>query len=157
MTIRDKKLVDFLEKEWLLLKQSNETLELSFRKCKAIGIKDQYSFEEQESFDSLTSKFSRTSDILIQKVLRTVWSLMHEPAVPFIDLANGCEKSAIISSADELIEIRDLRNRIAHEYIPEVLRDMLPEIFEETQILIVIISLTETFLLGRGWIHPELG
>ncbi|MFA5817381.1 MAG: hypothetical protein WC865_17400 [Bacteroidales bacterium] len=156
MTSRDKELAALLEKEWILLKQSADTLDLSFIKCKTIGIKEQYTFEEQESFDSLTSKFARTSDIYIQKVLRTAWSLLHEPSIPFIDLVNRCEKEGIIPSADELIEIRDLRNQIAHEYLPEVLRAMVPEIFQRTTALITAINSTERYLLRRGWIHPVL-
>lgn len=152
MTARDKDLAVLLEKEWSLLKQSNDTLELSFIKCQTIGIKEHYSFEEQESFDSLTSKFARTSDIFIQKVLRTAWALLHEPSVPFIDLANRCEKELIIPSGDKLIEIRDLRNQIAHEYLPEVLKAMVPEIFHKTEDLIHAINLTESYLHQRGWI-----
>jgi hypothetical protein len=153
MTSSDKQLGILLEKEWTLLKQSEQTLHLSFSKCQKIGFREQYTFEEQESFDSLTSKFARTSDILIQKVLRTVWSLLHEPSMPFIDLANRCEKESIIPSADELIEIRDLRNQIAHEYLPEVLKAMVPEIFQRTTALMTAIAGTENYLIKRGWIH----
>jgi len=156
MTSRDKDLVVLLEKEWILLKQSSKTLELSFTKCQAIGIKEQFTFEEQESFDSLTSKFGRTSDIFIQKVLRTIWSLLHEPSIPFIDLVNRCEKESIIPSGDNLIEIRDLRNQIAHEYLPEVLKAMVPEIFHRTTDLMGAITSTESYLQRRGWIHPVL-
>jgi hypothetical protein len=156
MTIRDKELAALLEHEWLFLKQSSDTLDLSFIKCNAIGIREQYTFEEQESFDSLTSKFARTSDIFIQKVLRTIWSLLHERSLPFIDLVNRCEKEAIIPSADELIEIRDLRNQIAHEYLPEVLRAMVPEIFQWTTALQTAIATTGSYLHHRGWIQSVL-
>ncbi len=156
MTSRDKELAALLEKEWMLLQQSSDTLKLSLSKCQSIGIKELYTFEEQESFDSLTSKFARTSDIYIQKVLRTVWSLLHEPTVPFIDLVNRFEKESLIPSADKLIEIRDLRNQIAHEYLPEVLKAMVPEIFTRTTDLISAIAITESFLHQRGWIHPVL-
>ncbi len=156
MTSRDKEFAALLEKEWILLQHSCDTLKLSLSKCQFIGIKDKYSFEEQESFDSLTSKFARTSDIYIQKVLRTVWSLLHEPTVPFIDLVNRFEKEGLIPSADQLIEIRDLRNQIAHEYLPEVLKAMVPEMFTRTTDLISAIEITANFLYQRGWIHPVL-
>jgi hypothetical protein len=156
MTSRDKELAALLEKEWILLKQSCQTLELSIAKCQAIGMKEQYTFEEQESFDSLTSKFARTSDIFFQKVLRTSWSLLHESPVPFIDLANRCEKELVIPSGDKLIEIRDLRNQIAHEYLPEVLKAMVPEIFQRTTTLISSIDFAGSYLYNRGWLHPVL-
>ncbi len=156
MTPRDKDLVSLLNNEWILLRQSADTLELSRTKCQAIGIRDGYTFEEQESYDSLTSKFARTSDIYIQKVIRTIWSLLHERPLPFIDLVNRCEKEGIIASADQLIEIRDLRNQIAHEYLPEALKAMVPEIFQKTASLIASIAFTESYFHNRGWIPPLL-
>ena len=69
---RNQVLVDLLQNEWDLLQASVITLQLSIVKCRSIGQKEIYSFEELESFDSLTSKFNRTSDIFTQKVLRTV-------------------------------------------------------------------------------------
>lgn len=129
---RDQTIIDLLHSEWALLESAIDTLHLSISKCQLIGTKESYTFEELESFDSLTSKFNHTSDIFTQKVLRTLWMLLHEPFSPFIDMMNKCEKMLIVRSADEMIGIRDLRNQIAHEYIPEAIRDLVPDIFELT-------------------------
>jgi hypothetical protein len=145
-------LTDLLQDEWDVLQAAVITLQLSIVKCQAVGQKENYSFEELESFDSLTSKFNRTSDIFTQKVLRTVWMLLHEPFVPFIDLVNKGEKMFILHSADILIEIRDLRNQIAHEYIPEAIRDLVPEVIELTPQLIENIEVCRHFLEMRHWI-----
>jgi len=108
-------IIDLLQSELVLLQAAVDTLQMSVRKCKTIGIKENCTFEELESFDSLTSKFNRTSDIFTQKVLRSVWMLLHEPFVPFIDMMNKGEKMLMLQSADQMIEIRDLRNQITHE------------------------------------------
>lgn len=121
-------------------------------KCKTIGIKENCTFEELESFDSLTSKFNRTSDIFTQKVLRSVWMLLHESFVPFIDMMNKGEKMLIIQSADQMIEIRDLRNQITHEYIPEAIRDLVPEVIELTSQHIENINKCRLFIEKRAWI-----
>jgi len=121
-------------------------------KCKTIGIKENCTFEELESFDSLTSKFNRTSDIFTQKVLRSVWMLLHEPFVPFIDMMNKGEKMLMLQSADQMIEIRDLRNQITHEYIPEAIRDLVPEVIELTSQLIENINKCRLFIGKRAWI-----
>jgi len=153
MSIEKKQgLTDLLQNEWDLLQAAVITLQLSIIKCQAIGQKDSYSFEELESFDSLTSKFNRTSDIFTQKVLRTVWMLLHEPFIPFIDMVNKGEKMLILRSADAIIEIRDLRNQIAHEYIPEAIRDLVPEVIELTAGLIENIQDCRLFLETRNWI-----
>ena len=130
-------------------------MQLSVRKCKSIGIKENYTFEELESFDSLTSKFSRTSDIFTQKVLRSVWMHLHEPYVPFIDMMNKGEKMSILQSADQMIEIRDLRNQIAHEYIPEAIHDLVPEAIEMTSILLENIEECRLFLEKRELIKRK--
>ena len=144
--------IELLRTEWQLLDASIETLLHSVEKCKRIGIKKEYSFEEQESFDSLTSKFGRSSDIFTQKVVRTTWLLLHESFVPFIDMMNVCVKMEMLKSTDEMIGIRDMRNQIAHEYIPEALRDLVPEVIEMTQQLVENINCCRIFLAGRKWI-----
>lgn len=145
-------IINLLHSEWELLQAAVSTLKLSVFKCQSIGIKESYSFEELESFDSLTSKFNRTSDIFTQKVLRSVWMLLHEPFVPFIDMMNKCEKMAILTSADQMIEIRDLRNQIAHEYLPDAIRDLVPEAIELTTSLFENIEECSFFLEKRAWI-----
>jgi len=148
----DSLLLEILKTEWDLLDASIETLLHSVEKCRRIGIKQEYSFEEQESFDSLTSKFGRSSDIFTQKVIRTSWLLLHESFVPFIDMMNICVKMGMLRSTDELIGIRDMRNQIAHEYIPDALRDLVPEVIEMTQHLAENINFCRIFLTERKWI-----
>ena len=152
---KDQTVIRLLQSEWELLGAALSTLELSVHKCQSIGIKESYSFEELESFDSLTSKFNRTSDIFTQKVLRSVWMLLHESFVPFIDMMNKCEKMLILASADQMIGIRDLRNQIAHEYIPEAIRDLVPEVIELTSNLTENINECRHFLENRGWINQS--
>jgi len=150
-TRNDESLVILIQTEWELLNAAMLTLKKSVEKCQSIGKKKEYSFEEQESFDSLTSKFNRTSDIFTQKVVRTIWILLHEPFVPFIDMMNTCEKMQIIRSADAMIEIRDLRNQIAHEYIPEAVNDLIADAIDLSYQLIENIQMCKIFIESRGW------
>ncbi len=140
-----------LKEELELLERAVVTLKLSVTKCKQIVLKKEYSFEEMESFDSLTSKFRRTSDLYTQKVLRTIWMLLHEPFVPFIDLLNKAEKVRIIQSSDQLLEIRDLRNQITHEYIPEAITDLVPDVIDFCEVLLENIEQTLLFVKARDW------
>lgn len=144
-----------LQEEIKLLQKSLETLQLSVEKCIKIGQKDAYSFEEMESFDSLTSKFGRTADIYTQKVIRTSWMLLHEPFLPFIDLLHNAEKINLVHSTESLIEIRDLRNQITHEYIPEAITGLVPEVIELTRLLKQNIDETDRFLIQHRWIADD--
>ncbi len=152
---KDQLILNLLYTEWELLQAAVNTLQLSVRKCQVIGIKESYTFEELESFDSLTSKFNRTSDMFTQKVLRTIWMLLHEPFAPFIDMMNNCEKMGILQSADQMIEIRDLRNQIAHEYLPDAIRELVPETIELSASLLENIGTCKLFIQARGWIEKS--
>jgi hypothetical protein len=59
---------------------------------------------------------------------------------------NLCEKLGVISSATDLIDIRDLRNQIAHEYLAE----NLTEIYGDC------LKLSEKLLLEIQGSHPAI-
>ena len=152
---KEQALLSLLQTEWNSLTAALTTLQLSVDKCKSIGTKAEHSFEELESFDSLTSKFNRASDIFTQKVLRTVWMLLHEPFVPFIDMMSKAEKISLLQSSDQMIEILDLRNQISHEYLPEAIHDLVPEVILFTSQLAQNIETCFGFLRSRHWINSN--
>ncbi|MEI8293319.1 MAG: hypothetical protein WCG66_04905 [bacterium] len=136
-----------LELNWNLLKQALPSFERSLVKCRDLDFSLPISFETEESLDSLSSKFSRVSDIYTQKVLKTLIFLLREDAPTFLDRVNLCEKLRIISSADKIIAIRDLRNIIAHEYLSENLVEIYMEIIQLSDDLLNSILHTEKFLI----------
>lgn len=136
-----------------LLDKSAKTLALSLQKCKKISVKKEYSFEESESFDALSSKFSRTSDIYTQKVLRSVFSLLRERQTTLIDMANRAEKLELITSAKELFTIRDVRNEIAHQYVEEVLFELYVKVLDTTDILFSSIKKTKFYINEKNLIN----
>jgi hypothetical protein len=99
------------------LDNAMEALDYSFAKCNGIGEKPEYNLEEQESFEALTARFSRATDILTQKAFKTLFALLQENVKTKIDAANLAEKLEIVKDADILLNIRELRNQIAHEYV----------------------------------------
>lgn len=107
-----------------LLDQALPSFGKSLEKCQSLDLTAHRSFEMEESLDALTSKFARVSDIFTQKVLKSLVLLTREDAPTFVDRMNLCEKLGIISSATDIIEIRDLRNQIAHEYLTENLTEI---------------------------------
>ncbi len=104
------------------LDKSMKALTYSYEKCKAIGDKDEYDLDEQESFEALTSRFARTSDILTQKLFKTLFVLLQENTKTMIDAANFLEKLEVVEKADDLLNIREIRNQIAHEYVESDLK-----------------------------------
>jgi hypothetical protein len=96
------------------------------------------------------------------------------------DLVNKGEKISMLHSADAMIEIRDLRNQIAHEtspdlsgiassmstqqsttystpiitneYIPEAIHDLIPEVIELSSDLTKNIEYCKRFMEQRAWL-----
>ena len=65
-------IINLLAEELGILKEAANVLDYSYKKCSKIEIKKTYTEEELESFDSLTSRFARLSDLLIQKIFKMI-------------------------------------------------------------------------------------
>lgn len=113
-----------LEANRQVLDEALPSFRRSLEKCRSLELTEPRSFEVEESFDALISKFARVADIFTQKVLKSLVLLTREDAPTFVDRMNLCEKLKVIPSASDLIEIRDLRNQIAHEYLAENLNEV---------------------------------
>lgn len=72
-----------------------------------------------ESADAFTSRFARLVDILCNRVLRALDIYEMQEIGTLLDVALRAEKRGVISSADWLRQLKDVRNRIAHDYAGE--------------------------------------
>jgi uncharacterized protein YutE (UPF0331/DUF86 family) len=111
-------------------------LHRSFDLCVKIGIKSEYREDEFDQFENLTSRYARTTDLLINKILRSIDAVELLDSGSVIDAANRAEKRGIIDSVSELRDLKDLRNEVAHEYETEDLSklfvlvlDAVPRLF----------------------------
>lgn len=136
-----------LVNELKVLDGAKEVLLYSFNKCSAIGIKDKYEPEELESFESFTGRFARLSDILIQKIFRLVDELDLDSQGTIRDRINRAEKKELIASSDVFVEIRMVRNDIAHEYLPEAIHDLFKKVLSLTPHLLDGVERTRTYCL----------
>lgn len=123
-----KRLLSLLPTELALMDKAAEYLRYSYQKCLAIGGKENYTLEELEHFESLTSRFTRLSDLLIQKIFRLLDQIDLETSGTIRDRINRAEKKGLISHASEFVEIRELRNHIAHEYDPTAMSTIFAEV-----------------------------
>lgn len=144
--MKSKNLAVVLDHNRRLLARALQSFKKSVVKCQSIPLNEPLSFEDEESFDSLTSKFARISDVFTQKVLKSVVLLLREDAPTFVDRMNLCDKLLLIPSAETLITIRDLRNLIAHEYSEDQLLEIYKETLDLSEQLISAIQQTEQSL-----------
>ncbi len=124
-----------LKNERELMDQATEYLRYSYGRCQTIENQESYTFEELEHFESLTSRFARLSDLLIQKIFRLIDQLDLEESGTVRDRINRAEKKELISRADEFIDIRELRNNIAHKYDPTAILTVFADVMHYCPVL----------------------
>ena len=141
----DKDLSLLLKRNVDLLDESTTLLKYSYALCSGIGVKDSYTYDELDRFEALTSRFARSSDIIIQKVFRLIDIMELETGGSVIDRINGAEKRGIIESAETFKEIGSLRNDIAHEYVNEELRKIFERVLTYTPALLKCVEATKRY------------
>lgn len=127
------------------LNEANKWLQRSFLKCQSIGIKQQYTPDEFDAFENLTSRFARTCDFLINKVYRAIDKVELEDSGTLIDTMNRAHKRGLINSVDEIRSIKELRNTISHEYANAKLTAIFTAVFECTALLSALVEKAQIF------------
>jgi len=69
-----------------------------------------------ESAEAFTGRFARAVDLLVNKVLRSLDRVEMQPEGTLLDVVNRAEKRGFVGRAQELREMKDVRNIIAHDY-----------------------------------------
>lgn len=129
-----------LQKSLLDLAETNKWLNRSFGICQKIGIKKEYSPEEFDAYENLTSRFARTCDLLINKVYRSIDQVELEPSGTIIDILNRAEKRGLVNSVQEIREIKELRNMIAHDYANPQLKEIFQSVFKHIPTLSTLVG-----------------
>jgi uncharacterized protein YutE (UPF0331/DUF86 family) len=132
------------------LKLSAEWLKRSYEQCVAISIKETYTKDEFDKFENLTSRYARTTDMLVNQVLRGLDAVEMLNHGTIIDIMNRAEKRGIVPAADVLRDLKDLRNEIAHEYQTIKIEQFFDLVLKSTPILFSIID--NTFDYARQYI-----
>ena len=114
---------EILVENLMSLEKSLNWLKRSYEKSLRIDLKQGMSKEEFDIMENLTSRYSRTIDLIISKIFRSIDAVEFEDSGTLIDVVNRAEKREIIDSSMRLRELKDLRNEIVHEYETENLKE----------------------------------
>jgi hypothetical protein len=108
------------------LRRALDHLRFSANACEKIADSQPDLSEDQLILvEAFTSRFARVTDLLVRKVLRALDQVEWSESGTLLDVALRAEKRGLVDSVDWLREIKDLRNRISHDYAG----DQLPDIF----------------------------
>lgn len=135
--------------DYILLKKQLFWIQLSFDECLVIGIKEVYEIEEFGKFETLCSRYSRGIDFLIRKMFRTLDEYEFENQGTLVDVVNNAHKRGLFDDIEKIRIMKDVRNTIAHEYIEDDLTEVFDEVLEYTEVLILIIKTTLSYIQKR--------
>jgi hypothetical protein len=110
--------IELLQEELAGLQLAAGHLEYSMQRCLHLIGQQELPPEQLERLESLTSRFARLADLLIQRIFRLVDEIELTGGGSILDRIYRAEKRGWAIAA-ELINIRELRNLIAHEYATE--------------------------------------
>jgi hypothetical protein len=143
----DKGSVEILKENLFAVNSSLSRLMYSFEKCNVITLKNTYSDDEFEAFEAMTSRYARTTDMLINKLLRSLDAVEYMDGGTVIDAANNAEKRGI-ADAHDLRTLKDLRNMISHEYVTEKIVRFFGDVLRLTPLLKTIIQRINEYCSG---------
>lgn len=90
-----------------------------------------YTPKQREPYDALSDRFIRSVEVSM-KFFRCYEKLMYgENSDTLRDVLNKMEKLNLISSVIMWMQMRDVRNRIVHDYLPEVVEEIYRSIAGE--------------------------
>jgi len=83
-----------------------------------IDIESINTFREYEPIDAFFDRFERIIDNLFQATFRTLYEIENrQKPISLMDLSIFIVRIWIIDDVEKLIQLKDLRNKIAHEYV----------------------------------------
>ncbi|RLA09062.1 MAG: hypothetical protein DRQ51_00315 [Gammaproteobacteria bacterium] len=106
-------------------------VQASIKKLEPYKADYDYSYDELEPYDALADRFIRCVEIFI-KYFKTYDIYKNAtPTLSYRDLINTMEKLSIVESAETWIQMRTIRNKMVHDYLPEQTKIMFDEIMNK--------------------------
>ena len=110
--------------------------------------------DEIEHIDQFLFRFSKLQDAIGQKLFKTILLVLKEEIEnkPFFDILNRLEKLELISDIDTWLELRNIRNSLAHEYEDdsEEISNIINKIYEKREILKSFFEQIDQFIIKNS-------
>jgi uncharacterized protein YutE (UPF0331/DUF86 family) len=106
-------------------------VEASLKDLPPYDINRKYSPKELEPYDALSDRFIRAVESCIRFFKTYEYYLNTVPSETYRDLLLSMEKLNVISSVGIWIDMRDIRNRVVHDYLPYQVKEIHDSIMGE--------------------------
>ena len=97
-------------------------LDASLQRYRPFDVHRAYSAIELEPYDAMCDRYLRAVEMAIRYFRTVERAQLALSSESFRDLLGNMAKWAVIADVDLWFRMRDLRNRIAHDYLPEQLQ-----------------------------------
>ncbi len=87
-----------------------------------------YSPQDLDPYDSLSSRFVRCVEIFIKYFYAYEYKMIAMKSVTFRDNLNVMEKLGLVSATPLWMDMRHVRNRMVHDYLPAQTKQMFDDI-----------------------------
>ena len=130
--------IALLQEELTGLQLAAGHLQYSMERCLSLIGKEELPPEQLERLESLTSRFARLADLLIQRIFRLIDEIELAGGATILDRIYRAEKRGW-ADASEMIKIRELRNLIAHEYANEKMPEIYAAVATLSPVLLAVV------------------
>lgn len=137
---------DLISKELEDLKNALTLLQASIKKFTPYKIRKVYTPDELEYYDSLSFRFEKSIELMLSFFKGIEIFAYAKTSDTLRDRLLVMQKLNIIDDIDFWFEARTLRNRIAHTYIREELKDIYEEIYKKSKIIFKTFKRIENYL-----------
>lgn len=141
-------MIEILCENWHILKKSISLLEKSYKRCQKIDINKEEDIEKIETF---ANRYTRSVDILLNKFLRSLDLVEAEEITRRLDILIRAERRGFVENYEILLEMKNLRNELAHEYIEELFLEKIVVIEEYSQKLFDIFKRIEKYMQSYSY------
>mgnify|MGYP001574555440 CR=1 FL=1 len=117
------------------VKKSIALLKTSVKKFKSYDAKKIYTPDELEPYDSLSFRFEKSLEVILSFFKGLEIYLYSKSSDTLRDRLLKIQKLNLIDDVDFWMQARLLRNRIAHSYLPEQIKDIYEEIIIKSKII----------------------
>ncbi len=136
--------IELLQEELSGLQQAAGHLAYSLERCRHLILQENLPPDQLERLESLTSRFARLADLLIQRIFRLIDDIELSNSGSLLDRIYRAEKRGWANALD-LIKIRELRNLIAHEYASDKMHEIYATVAALSPLLLTVVPHVTTY------------
>lgn len=112
------------------LEKSTVLLQASVKKYVPYDIGHIYTPDELEPYDSLSFRFEKCVELILNFFRSMELFLYAKQSDTLRDRLLAMQKLEIVEDIDSWMEARLLRNKIAHAYLPEEIKDIYQQVYD---------------------------